>query len=392
MHSSVFQALSSFLLAHRPLWQLAPFECQTIPWIEDYPELVQGLEQLTEGELAHLLQDEVDAHAWVSHFVPKLDELGHDWLVKPQVAAELPFWLLNGVKGRKCEQIAAFCAQLPSEPNKWLEWCAGKGHLGRVAHHQTSSQITSLEWQPELCQQGQKMADQLQSHQQFVHADVLKQDMTPYLKETQGVMALHACGQLHMQLLTLARQQRVHSILLCPCCYHLIEAPEYLGMSTQAKSLGLVLSKRDLKLPLQQLVTTGQRGRKLRDTELLWRLSFSQYVQLLTNNDHYTPLPNFAKSILSQDFAAFCRWGCQTKDFPFEPSLVEQALKLGYSQLNLVNKIELVRQRFRRHLEMWLVLDRVVFLEEAGYQVDVMAFCDFSVTPRNLLLKAQLIS
>nr|WP_238486465.1 methyltransferase [Motilimonas eburnea] len=279
---------------------------------------------------------------------------------------------------------------MPRSVTHWLEWCAGKGHLGRVAQYHTQQPITSIEWQSTLCHHGQAMADQLRCQQQFVQADVLNDNLSHLFNEAKGVMALHACGQLHLELLEQARQHQIEHIFVCPCCYHLISDSAYLGLSEQAKAVGLTLSKRDLKLPLQQLVTSGQRGRRQRETELLWRLSFSQYVQLLTGESQYTPLPNFAKALLNQDYEAFCRWACQAKGYAFNARLMSDSLVRGQGQLALVNTIELVRQRFRRLLELWLVLDRVCFLEEAGYQVSLMAFCDFSVTPRNLLIKAQL--
>ncbi len=36
--------------------------------------------------------------------------------------------------------------------------------------------------------------------------------------------------------------------------------------------------------------------------------------------------------------------------------------------------MELVRHLFRRPLELWLVLDRALFLQEQGYRVEVGSF------------------
>ena len=38
---------------------------------------------------------------------------------------------------------------------------------------------------------------------------------------------------------------------------------------------------------------------------------------------------------------------------------------------------------------MWLVLDRALFLQEHGYDVRMGVFCDYPLTPRNLLLLAE---
>jgi hypothetical protein len=47
-----------------------------------------------------------------------------------------------------------------------------------------------------------------------------------------------------------------------------------------------------------------------------------------------------------------------------------------------------LRVRFRRPLELWLVLDRAERLRDAGWQVDVGTFCPHEATPRNLLVLA----
>lgn len=46
-----------------------------------------------------------------------------------------------------------------------------------------------------------------------------------------------------------------------------------------------------------------------------------------------------------------------------------------------VQHLELVRSVFRRPLELWLVTDRAVALDEAGFTVQVSNFCARSPTP-----------
>ena len=54
-----------------------------------------------------------------------------------------------------------------------------------------------------------------------------------------------------------------------------------------------------------------------------------------------------------------------------------------------MRNLERLRNLFRRPLELWLVLDRALFLEEQGYSVRLGTFCDYPLTPRNLLLLAE---
>lgn len=50
----------------------------------------------------------------------------------------------------------------------------------------------------------------------------------------------------------------------------------------------------------------------------------------------------------------------------------------------------LVRNAFGRLLEMYILLDRVCYLEEQGYKVSLMAFFDESLSPRNLGIVAEI--
>ena len=54
-----------------------------------------------------------------------------------------------------------------------------------------------------------------------------------------------------------------------------------------------------------------------------------------------------------------------------------------------MRNLELLRGLFRRPLELWLVLDRALYLEEQGFQVTLGTFCATQLSPRNLLLLAE---
>ncbi|MBC8786914.1 SAM-dependent methyltransferase, partial [Pseudomonas fluorescens] len=61
----------------------------------------------------------------------------------------------------------------------------------------------------------------------------------------------------------------------------------------------------------------------------------------------------------------------------------------GWRRLAHVRNLELVRALFRRPLEMWLVLDRALFLADQGYNVEIGSFCEPTLTPRNLMVLAE---
>ncbi|RZA15490.1 MAG: hypothetical protein EOP02_24635 [Proteobacteria bacterium] len=61
----------------------------------------------------------------------------------------------------------------------------------------------------------------------------------------------------------------------------------------------------------------------------------------------------------------------------------------GWQRLAHVRNLELLRGLFRKPLELWLVLDRALYLQERQYTPQVGTFCPETLTPRNLMIIAE---
>jgi hypothetical protein len=140
---------------------------------------------------------------------------------------------------------------------------------------------------------------------------------------------------------------------------------------------------------VQGQVIAGDRIEKLRATEVLWRLAYDELRAELSGQPHYRPLASVAKHWFSADFAAFAHWAAAQHQLTL-PALVNwpHYLQRATQRAALVQRIELVRHLFRRPLELWLALDKALYLQQHGYQVSISEFCQYQVTPRNLLLRA----
>ncbi|GAA3709905.1 methyltransferase [Oceanisphaera sediminis] len=380
-----FQQLSALLHRTRGDWQLAPFACKALPW----PELAPALMAPNEAQLDALDEDDTAALAFLAPFRPDM-VAAHDFqLPELKRAADYatPRWS-NGIPGRKWAQIRDFAANITTE-HPILEWCAGKGHLGRLLAQQDTQPVTSLEWNADLCRQGEQLAGQLTLDHHFVCADALSADAAQWFRPEQQALALHACGELHLRFLRHAAAAGTRRLALSPCCYHLIDGEHYRPLSAAGRQQNLQLDRQSLRLPLQQQVTGGERVRRLRHIELTWRLAFDELQQSLTGSLDYLPLPAFPKRLLSGDFADFARWACEQKSLPVPDSIDgEHWLQRADSRRLLVKRIELVRHRYRYLLELWLLLDRALYLEEQGYRVSLGTFTDRLNTPRRYLLQA----
>lgn len=278
-----------------------------------------------------------------------------------------------------------------------MEWCAGKGHLGRLLSFTHQHSVCSVEWQPALCEAGQQLAQQHQLPQQFIQADVLNDGLDEQWAQVDGAVALHACGDLHLQLLRSGAEHQVQNLYVAPCCYHLIQADTYAGLSAYGQQLlrrhfmyvGRPLTRADLKLAVQEQVTAGARVARLRQQEVQWRLAYQGLYEWVTGAHHYRPLPSVSKHWFSGEFEEFVQWAAQYHGIVLPPHIdIERWLAHGETARLQVARLDLVRHLFRRPLEAMLVLDRATFLAEHGYQVQISEFCNYHLTPRNFLISA----
>ncbi|MBC7200082.1 MAG: methyltransferase [Pseudomonas balearica] len=388
-----FRALDAFLLEHQSLWRPRPFVERRLAWEDDHPALAAWLRSRSLNDAEAVQRDPAmlkapAPFATLAEQARRLSEVeplpGH-----PAPAGEHRQQL--DVPGRKWQQIEAFAARLQftERPAHWLDWCAGKGHLGRYLARQGAS-LTCLEWDAELVREGARLSARLGISADHRGQDVLADSCATVLQPQHTAIALHACGDLHVRLLQLTVARECRQLALSPCCYNRIKAPTYHALSQLARDSALRLSRDDLGLPLSETVTAGARERRDRDQSMAWRLGFDELQRRLRGVDAYLPTPSLSTAWLRKPFADYCRHLATLKglDAPGEQdwAALEQ---LGWQRLAEVRNLELVRALFRRPLEIWLLLDRALFLEEAGYRVRLGTFCSSDLTPRNLLLLAE---
>ena len=388
-----FTALDAFLLEHQALWKPRPFTHLQLPWETSYPELAAWLRgrSLEEAEHAHHQPALLNAPepfaslAAMSLALSAVDEL-------PAHALEAAGHRLNvDVPGRKWQQIEAFASRLQfaETPTHWLDWCSGKGHLGRRLLH-TGQQLTCLEYDPALVASGQMLSQRHHLHALHVEQDVLAANTASLLKSEHTPVALHACGDLHVQLIRLASAAGCKQLAIAPCCYNRISLTQYSPISSTAKDSDLQLSLDDLGVPMSETVTAGARVRRQRDTSMARRLGFDLLQRELRGLDEYLPTPSLPSAWLDKSFADYCHQLAALKELSTIGQQDWPAREAaGWQRLAQVRNLELLRGLFRRPLELWLLLDRALFLQEQGYSVRLGTFCEASLTPRNILLLAE---
>lgn len=386
-----FHDLRDTLAVHEDLWRLAPFHQVCPDWCETYPALRARLLGLTDDQVAVLADDNRALIDLLVAQIPSLEKL-HDLIRIPatprQGGESVPARLLAHVPGRKQAQIAAFEEAVGQVDHPLLEWCAGKGHLGRLLAWRQPHPVTSLELDPDLVQAGVELARRAGLAQNFIHGDALAPAAVGHLADHHAV-ALHACGDLHLALLRGAVAQRAPALDLAPCCYYRIATERYHPLCADA---GLDLDRDTLHLAVTETVTAGGRDRRRAGTASAWKLAFLEW-RAAAGVDRGKPFKPVPATWLGLGFRGWMERLCARELVAIPTASDWEGLEAaGWRRHAEVRRLDLVRLAFRRPLELWLVLDRAVFLERHGYRVGINEFCGRATTPRNLLISARLIS
>jgi len=383
------------------LWRPAPFHHVVQPWAATHPGLHAAIAGLDPEEVDRLHADEQALRAWLAPFIPDMAGLAR-WMASERfnppmthpsskrAACHAPD---RDVPGRKWAQIETF-AHLALEKSDYareiLDWCAGKSHLGRLIGMRSGLPVRALERDSALCAEAERLAARDRVALAAEARDVLELDDNVQHGEilTPGTLAcaLHACGDLHLTLLNHAQVSTPAGLLLAPCCYHRTAHEFYQPRSSAGRACGLRLSRDDLRLAVLETATAGhaqREGEKRRKARLLALKAWGERHGLPI--DEYSPLKDIGRD---DDITAMNR-ACERLGWP-EPGARQLGalMDLGWRRAAEVRTFELIRAAMRRPLETWLVLDMALGLEEAGLVVEVGEFCDKTLTPRNLMIRA----
>lgn len=384
-----FAQLDAGLAEHEWLWRPQPYKQARPAWCETLQELTTALLGLSDTQLAALSDDGTALMSWLGDFVPSFIPMATLCALQARdtvALSALSPHLAWDVPGRKWTQIAAFAEAVGPVVNPMVEWCGGKGHLGRLLAVQWALPVVTLEFNEALCQAGQRLAQRARVTQSFHVADVLVPATQAYLAGSHA-LALHACGELHRTLIRAAAEAGAVALDVVPCCYHLGMGECYQAFSPSTMP---VLTRDDLRLAVTETVTSSPREVRQRDKEMAWKLGYDLVRRIVSGEDVYQSVKPIDKPWLNLGFEAFCRQLAQrdSVELPADMDWM-QFETLGWARQRETMRLSLVRKAFRRPLEVWLVLDLANFLTDQGFRVSIGTFCQHQITPRNILLSAR---
>jgi hypothetical protein len=288
---------------------------------------------------------------------------------------------------RKRGQVAAILRVLrESFPalSEIVDVGAGRGQLTTQASSALSVTAVGLERDPERVAVATALAGDLPVR--FVTADVLSPTENPLLSMPPDahrlLMALHGCGELADALVTAAVATRA-AVLLLACCPQKIRGQQRTalmpgGPTWPREILGLanVMARtQGIEGDLKQALATKK-------SRLALRYMLAARGATIPAGEEMRGV-NRRKA--NAGFAIFAQAVCQVRGFPAPtPHEIAAADEQAQEHYLAQRRLSLPRSMLGRALEIFLALDRALYLQHHGYHTRVVELFPAAYSPRNL--------
>lgn len=375
-----------FLTKYQEFIRGRPFWEETLSWEGKYPEISTFLRSWT--------SEEVEKFERCPHLHPKSPSLLVDIFESARGLTDLPNLydeklslpqqLSYNIKGRKWAQITHVISVMNGSYSGIVDWCCGKGHLGRTLSHVFDVPLQGLDIDEELIIQARKLSESRSQHQ-FTKCDVLKKGEVPILDGT--IVALHSCGSLLDRAIETMLDQKLRQGIFVSCCYHRIQTSHWIPKSQKCANENVQLDVFELRIPSTFEYSASTKIRKRRRREMLYRVSFDLLLRDLCGNQEYQKIASVPDAWKDLSFEEFVQ-NISRREHILIPQQINliQYLEMGQQKLNQIRGLGSLRSLFSRLIELLVIGDRALWLQEKGREAVVGIFAPEEVTPRNTII------
>jgi hypothetical protein len=345
---------------------------------------------IPEGELKKLL-DEVQR----LKVAPRLEENLEEALVNQKY----PSWALFQVSGKKQHEIKAICHFINSislKGKSLLDIGGGKGHLARILALYHGFEATSIDTNEEFQKLGKERLAKYphpagHGSLTFKHHTLGLENQdeveAQLFKNTDISIGLHTCGELAHDHISKARLG--NPLLNIGCCYQRLSSKTAGKLSSfNQKNSSLELTKYALTL-----ATRGHTDISLKDYTVKKRVKYYRAaLQLFTNdktgNSNFISVGSNHPRDYFKSFSDYALPKMEKLGISADPLELDEYYNSQRVQrdLDTIYRGNLVRWRFGRLIEKYIIYDRALSLVEKGHQARVFQIFDEKISPRNMAI------
>lgn len=375
--------------------------------IGDYPEeWIHLLDSLSERELFDVdCKRDIPALAGSSfrEFVQTIKELSDIPKITPSPELPLEMWAFHGVKKKKKHEIQKIVPVLKKirdqRPFDYVvDIGGGVGHLSRVLSHYHQIPSISIDQNTEFQEIGKERLKKFRklggaedvTFMNLTFGKTSDEDKIRSVFHNKSMsLGLHTCGSLANKLIQNTIDHRSMGLLNFSCCYYRMNPEIDFPLSqfyqdnhfTKLNLFGLSLATRSHAPMKFETYQTKERVKYYRYALHLFLLEhysnkYATDVGECPIQTYWRPFHEYIRGRLSELKIAH----------DFSDSYFDEYYKRSDVQKNLrvMFLCNIIRWQLGRVLEIYLQLDRCLYLEEKGYAVMLEQYFDEELSPRNL--------
>jgi hypothetical protein len=406
---SRFLKLQTFLSSYESLWSKEI--------INDYPESMlsypeEWIEQLSVFTDEKLWEMENQRFAHLPSRLPKGSELAQyflelnyfcQWEKRPQeVEFDFPSWAFFKVSEKKQHEIKRILSTLTQiyekeEIQHMIDIGGGVGHMARVAALYFGIPFHSLDTNQDFQDLGVKRLEKYPPpigaaslsfhHLEFgSKKDYCEKKLKEIFTSNSFTVGLHTCGPLAIEHIKESLKYQTKGLINFGCCYNKLSPETDVNLSQFSKAhKKFSLNKYALTLATrahcEERFEDYQNKKKVKN----YRYALHLYLQE-KGLTQFVSVGSSPLSIYKLPFSQYAEKKLKSLGLDFS----EKELESFYKKESIQKMIQrlfianMIRCQLGRPLELFILIDRCLWIEEQGLQVSLLEYFEEKKSPRNL--------
>lgn len=406
-YKNILKELSDFLIIHKDKYNqevlnfypqsLLSYEEEWIATFNDnsYNEIFHSPNKLKETESEGL-----------NKYLRTIKELSNIKYISLDNDHELPKSAFLKIKDKKKHELSILHNTFQSlnqvhKINNIIDLGGGVGNLSRTFCNYSNVNATCIEANPELIDSGKKYLKKHPLKNGSIH---FLEGYFPKIKSLDQVLnqkkslmlGLHTCGGLAVELILSHIKSENPMLLSFGCCYHKLNIETQINLSSAAKENPLTFSIHALTL-----ATRGHNNIDFKEYDYSrkmksYRYSLHLFILEELKVNEFISVGDGNKAAYNGQFSEYAFSKLlelyEKKIIPqkeFE-DISKERLTIFFNRTSTKDKVSkmlaanIIRWQLGRVIEIYILLDRAIFLQEQGYSVSFDQYFDEKLSPRNI--------
>lgn len=380
-----FCEIRDFLLKHEYLHELEMLNRFESTITEPYNSWFDEVNNLTNEQLILFESNQDTTNIYVEnliHFMNTVKEL-----IQIPIITANEFKLdqvykrkMNEKKVHEIQTLKSFIDKNVSV-NKFIDIGSGAGHLSQALISDNIKSSTCIDMNHEYQKIGVEKINRwlphLKDRIKFKQLEIDSSSLKSF-KEESMILGLHSCGPLSTYIIETCNE---HTLNL-GCCYHKLK-DEY-NISLLSKKLPIKFTSHALTMAAK-----GHKSYSIEDQIRKYKVKMFRYtlhyLSLEVLKIPFTTLGNAKRSDYDGNFSDYAlKYLPETK--MISKKELEDYYQTNLARVNKVIKSGSLRVQLARLIEIYIILDRVIYLRERNIDANMFELFNRDISPRNIAI------